>query len=67
MPKHTFPAHAHFDALSQTTILALIPMVLIDGAISIPPTRIGEIPPDTSFEKALATWNKKKGIKHPFH
>lgn len=34
-------------------------MMLIDGAISIPPTRIGEIPSDAPFEKALATCEQK--------
>lgn len=35
---HTFPAHAHLQALFQTAKLALVPMVLVDGAISVPPT-----------------------------
>ncbi|KZC06839.1 hypothetical protein WN55_07796 [Dufourea novaeangliae] len=36
----TFPSHAHLQALFQPTKLALIPMVLVDGTVPIPPTRV---------------------------
>lgn len=35
---HTFPAHAHLQALFQATKLALIPMMLVDGTVSVPST-----------------------------
>lgn len=37
---HTFPAHAHLQALFQAAKLTLVPMVLVDGTVSVPSTRV---------------------------
>ena len=51
----TFSSHAHLQALLQSAILTLVPMVLIDRTVTIPATRVVQIATHTSFEKALAT------------
>lgn len=61
---HTFPAHAHLQALLQAAKLALVPMMLIDGTVSVPPTRVRQVPPDASLEETLATCNKKAESSH---
>lgn len=39
----TFSPHADFQALLQPTVLALVPVVLVDGAVSVPPAGVGEV------------------------
>lgn len=36
-------------------------MVLVDGTVPVPPTRVRQIPPDAPLEEALASW-KRSGI-----
>lgn len=36
--KLTFSPHAHFETFSEPAILALISVMLVDGAISVPST-----------------------------
>jgi len=57
---HTFPAHAHLQALFQAAKLALVPMMLIDRTVSAAATRVREVPPDAPLEEALASWKKEK-------
>lgn len=52
---HTFPAHAHLEALFQSAELALVPMMLVYRAIAIPPTRVRKVSPDASLEEAFAS------------
>ncbi|KAF7404614.1 hypothetical protein HZH66_003520 [Vespula vulgaris] len=52
---HTFPAHAHLQALLQPAELALISVMLVDGTVPGSPTRVRQVPPDTPLEEALAS------------
>lgn len=52
-PFLTFSAHAHFQTLFQPTVLALIPVVLVDGTVAAAPARVREIPADASLEKTF--------------
>lgn len=51
----TFSTHAHFQALFQSTVLTLVPMVLVDGTVPATPARVREIPADAPFEKTLTS------------
>ena len=42
----------HFDALLKATILALVPMRRIDGAILRVAARVLQVPPHRSLEEA---------------
>jgi hypothetical protein len=55
----TFSPHAHLETLLEPTVLALVSVMLIDGTIPVPPTRVCEVPPYTPFEEALAPCNKE--------
>lgn len=39
----TFSPHAHFQTFPEAAVLALVSMVLVDWAVSVPPTRVCEI------------------------
>jgi len=60
----TFSPHAHLQTLLKPTVLALVPVVLIDGTVPVPSTRVCEISSYTSLEEALATCNKMDPIIH---
>ena len=60
----TFSPHAHLQTLLQPAVLALVPVMLIDGAVPVPSTRVREISSYTSLEEALATCNKMDPITH---
>lgn len=51
----TFSPHADFEALLQPAVLALVPVVLVDGAVSVPPAGVGQVPPHGALEEALAS------------
>lgn len=50
----TLSAHAHFETLFESAVLALVPMVLVDGAVSVASTRVREVPSHRAFEEGLA-------------
>ena len=50
----TFLFHSVPEALFQSAVLALVPMVLVDGAVLAPPALVGQVPPDGPLEEALA-------------
>ena len=58
----TFSPHAHLQTLLKPTVLALVPVMLIDGTVPVPSTRVREISSYTSLEEALATCNKMDPI-----
>jgi hypothetical protein len=53
--RHTFSSHAHLETLSEAAVLALVPVVLVDGAVPVPPTRVRQVPPNAPLEEALAS------------
>ena len=55
MVDHTFSLHAHLEALLQPAMLTLVPMVLVDRAVLVPPALVRQVPPHRPLEKALAT------------
>ena len=61
----TFSSHAHLQALFESAVLALIPVVLVNGTIPISTTRIGEIPADTSLEETLTSFARELTIMLP--
>lgn len=60
----TFSPHAHLQTLLKPAVLALVPVMLIDGTVPVPSTRVSEISSYTSLEEALATCNKMGPIIH---
>ena len=44
--KLTLATHAHLKALSQSAILALVPVVLVNGTLSASSAAVGEVPSD---------------------
>ena len=42
----TFFSHSHLEALFEPAVLALVPVVLINGAAPATPTLVREVPPD---------------------
>ena len=52
--RQTFSSHAHLEALLEPAVLALVPVVLVDRAVPVPSTRVGQVPPNASLEEALA-------------
>lgn len=50
----TFTAHAHLDALLVATVLALVPMVLIDGTSTVAAARVRQIAAHRALEERFA-------------
>ena len=53
--KFTFSSHADLEALLEPTILALVPVMLVDGAVATAATCVCEVTADRSLEEALAS------------
>ena len=51
----TFPPHAHFEALFESAVLALVPVVLVNRAVSAATAGVREVPSHTPLEEALAS------------
>ena len=47
-------SHSHFEAFLQSTMLALVPMMLVNGAVFVSPACVGQISSNWPLEKALA-------------
>ena len=43
--RRTFPPHAHLETLLESTVLALVAVVLVNRAASVAPTCVRQIPP----------------------
>lgn len=58
----TLPSHSHLQAFLQTAVLALVSVVLVNGAVPIATALVCQIPPDTTFEEGLAPFTSKLSI-----
>ncbi|GIX86703.1 uncharacterized protein CEXT_488701 [Caerostris extrusa] len=58
----TLPSHSHLETFLETTILALVPVVLVDGAVPVAPASVGEVPPDTPLEEGLASLARELAV-----
>lgn len=54
--------HSDFQALLQPAVLALVPMVLVDGTVSVPPAGVTQVPSDRALEEALAALAGKLAV-----
>lgn len=52
---HTFPLHAHGEALLVAAVLAAIPLALVNQALFVVSTCVGKILPDGPLEEAFAS------------
>lgn len=50
----TLSPHADFEAFLEAAVLALIAVVLIHGAVSVPPAAVGQVAAHGALEEALA-------------
>lgn len=55
-------SHADFDALSQPTVLTLVSVMLIDGAVARSSTSVAEVAANAAFEKRLAAFTGKHAV-----
>lgn len=53
---HSFPLHAHDQALLVTTVLATVALALVDETVFVIPTRVDEVFPYGSLEEAFAAF-----------
>ena len=54
-PGLTFSPHTDFEALLQPAVLTLVPVVLVDGTVSVPPAGVSEVPPHRALKEAFAS------------
>ena len=52
---HRLLPHSCLVALLQPAMLTLVPMVLVDRAVLVPPALVRQVPSHRPLEKALAT------------
>jgi hypothetical protein len=68
---HGFPLHAAIEAFLVTTVLTSVPLLLVDDAVLVLSTSIGQILSHSSLEEALtalATKTRRKiSIKFRFN
>lgn len=50
-----FSSHSGLDAFLEATVLALVPVVLVDRAVPVSSTSVREVPSNGSLEEALAS------------
>lgn len=62
---HTFSPHADFEAFLQAAVLALVAVVLVHGAVPVGSARVGQVPPDASFEEALTSFARELSVVFP--
>ena len=53
---HGFFTHTNFQAFFQPAVLALVSVVLIDGAVALRTACVRQIPPNASLEEAFAAF-----------
>ena len=51
----TFSPHSHLETFLEATVLALIAVVLVDGAVAGAPALVRQIPPHRALEETLAS------------
>ena len=58
--------HAQVDAALQSTVLAAVPVVLVDDTLSGSPARVHQVLPDATLEEALAALTAHRSIVAPW-
>lgn len=58
----TLSSHAHFETFLEPTVLALVSVVLVDGAVPVSPAGVGEVPSDAPLEEALTPFASKLAV-----
>jgi len=58
----TFSSHADLETFLESTVLALIAVVLIDGTVATTAARVGEITTNRSLEEALASFARQHAV-----
>src|SRR6218665_565062 len=61
----TFPLHSGPKALAESTVLALIAVVLVNGTVLVSSTRVDETPSNRPLEEALATLARHLSVVLP--
>lgn len=51
----TLSTHAHFETLFEAAVLALVPVVLVDRAVSVSATRVRQVAAHAALEERLAS------------
>lgn len=64
-PGRTFPPHAHFEALLETAVLALVAVVLVDGTGSAGPAGVAQVAAHASLEEAFAAFAGELAVVLP--
>jgi len=54
--KQTFLLHADFEALLEPAVLALVAMMLVDGAVVVASTRVSQVTTHRPLEEALTSF-----------
>lgn len=55
----TLSPHADLEALLEAAVLTLIAVVLVHGAVSVPPTAVGQVAAYGALEEALAALTRE--------
>jgi len=63
--ERTFASHAGLETLLEATVLALVAVVLVDGAVAISAARIGEVATHGALEEALAALARELPVVLP--
>lgn len=50
----TLPSHSHLETFLESAVLALVPVVLVDGTVPVAPARVRQVPADAALEEGLA-------------
>ena len=58
--------HAQVDAALQSTVLAAVPVVLVDDTLSGSPARVHQVLPDATLEEAFAALTAHRSIVAPW-
>lgn len=61
-PLYSFPSHAHLETFLEAAILALVPVVLVDGTRSVASARVRQVPSDGTLEEALAALARELAV-----
>lgn len=56
----TLFSHSHFEALFQPAMLALVSVVLVDGATPRTPALVRQVSADGPLEETLTAWKQFK-------
>ena len=62
---YTFSSHANFETFLKATILALVPMMLVDGTVATSAARVGQVTSNGAFEEALASLARELSVMLP--